>query len=344
MGSLGLEGPNSVFVNLAAVAGPVVGKPDAMMDVNYKAAIAAARACQHLGFGHWVQSSTQATNAERAGQVPYSKAKAMTDFALSRLDNLPVSIACLGLLYNRKDGMVGQDSSKSGLNLIDLSLLPLTPIMGDGSAPLQPQEVHDAAERLAFLALTDPACRPMQSLHNCRSQLISSKLTEDGIFRVYDAVGPENLSMIELLEKFAFYQGNNSFRPVHIGYRNMEKVLNVKSLGNLNRQFVSLLRSEQDSDHPVVGDSETWEKILGPDSQLMTLNDAFRLEACNVADHSLVEHNRLRKRGFPYWTTMKWVYQNPGVIKPGIKLSFEIWNSFLFKKGAIKKSRDDTGI
>ncbi len=125
-----------MFVNLAAVAGPVVGKPDAMMDVNYKggfsvcvwsffviwafvvvsvgfvlilmsrdvavavslqnnqsiapvfisyldiilahicflhftAPMAAALACQHLGFGHWVQSSTQATNAERAGQVLY---------------------------------------------------------------------------------------------------------------------------------------------------------------------------------------------------------------------------------------------------------------------------------
>ena len=58
-----------MFVNLAAVAGPVAGRPDAMMDVNYRAPVAAATACQQLGFGHWVQSSTQATNAERAGQV-----------------------------------------------------------------------------------------------------------------------------------------------------------------------------------------------------------------------------------------------------------------------------------
>lgn len=40
-----------------------------MMDVNYNAPVAAASACERLGFGHWVQSSTQATNAERAGQV-----------------------------------------------------------------------------------------------------------------------------------------------------------------------------------------------------------------------------------------------------------------------------------
>ena len=40
-----------------------------MMDVNYRAPVAAAKACEQLGFGHWIQSSTQATNAERAGQV-----------------------------------------------------------------------------------------------------------------------------------------------------------------------------------------------------------------------------------------------------------------------------------
>jgi hypothetical protein len=67
--SLGLEGEDCVFVNLAAVAGPVAGIKDAMMDVNYKAPVAAAQAASELKFGHWVQSSTQATRAERAGQV-----------------------------------------------------------------------------------------------------------------------------------------------------------------------------------------------------------------------------------------------------------------------------------
>jgi hypothetical protein len=56
-------------LNLAGVAGPVTGKPDAMMQVNYYAPAAAARAAEALGFGHWIQSSTQATNAERGGQV-----------------------------------------------------------------------------------------------------------------------------------------------------------------------------------------------------------------------------------------------------------------------------------
>lgn len=75
LGSLGCGGRDSVFVNLAAVAGPVVGIRDAMFDVNYKGAIAAANACKDLGFGHFIQSSTQATVTERAGQVPYSRGK-----------------------------------------------------------------------------------------------------------------------------------------------------------------------------------------------------------------------------------------------------------------------------
>ena len=85
----------------------------------------------------------------------------MLDYALSRMDSLPVTIATLGLLYCKTDGLVGQ--AGSGLNLIDLSLLPLTPILGSGMAPLQPQEVSDAAERLAFLALTDPQLRRLCS-------------------------------------------------------------------------------------------------------------------------------------------------------------------------------------
>lgn len=152
LGALGLEGNNCVFVNLAAVAGPD-GTKHGLSVVNYNAPLAAAKACEYLGFGHWIQSSTQATNAERASQVRYSRGKAMCDFALSRLPSIPVTIASLGLLYSRTDGMVGQDGRK-GINLIDLALLPLTPILGNGTAPLQPQEVMDASDRLVFLALT----------------------------------------------------------------------------------------------------------------------------------------------------------------------------------------------
>ena len=50
----------------------------------------------------------------------------------SRMERIPVTIAVLGLLYCKTDVTVGQDLKK-GLNLIDLSLLPLTPILGSGS-------------------------------------------------------------------------------------------------------------------------------------------------------------------------------------------------------------------
>eukprot|EP00951_Prasinocladus_malaysianus_P034338 scaffold345761_cov53-Prasinocladus_malaysianus.AAC.1 len=71
------------------MAGPVPGRPEAMMAVNYKAPLAAAQACEELGFGHFIQSSTQAVKAERGGQVPYSRWKGMADFALSRREGLP---------------------------------------------------------------------------------------------------------------------------------------------------------------------------------------------------------------------------------------------------------------
>eukprot|EP00981_Chlorochromonas_danica_P009367 scaffold2636_cov176-Ochromonas_danica.AAC.21 len=305
--------------------GPIPGKPDAMMDVNYKAPAAAARACERLGFGHWVQSSTQATNAERGGQVPYSRGKAMMDYALARCKHLPVTIACLGLLYSKIDGTIGQSrGGDSRLNLIDLSLLPLTPIMGDGSAPLQPQEVYDASNRLAYLALSDPSLRPKQCFNEASQNqrvLMIQRASSDG-FRYYDAVGPETMSMLDMLGKFAVVQGNNNFRPVYIRYRNMEKLLNVKSLGNLNRQFVSLLRSEQDAADPIVGDYHAWEKILDADeAKLLTLDEAFQENETGLKCQQY--------RTFPYGSVVQHVVKNPKVIWPGILLSIEITRSFL---------------
>ena len=55
--------------------------------------------------------------------------------SVSSMEGLPVSIASLGLLYCKNDAVVGQGGS--GLNLIDMALLPLTPIVGNGTAPLQ---------------------------------------------------------------------------------------------------------------------------------------------------------------------------------------------------------------
>jgi hypothetical protein len=375
LGSLGLGGCNAVFANLAGLAGPVPGKPDSMMAVNYRAPVAAARACEALGFGHFVQSSTQATKAERAGQVPYSRWKSMTDYSLARLEKLPVSITSLGLLYSSKSGAVGQRGDL--LNMTDLTLLPLTPIMGNGTAPLQPLEVTDAANRIAFLCLTEFSSRatqrydlrrmpsggwgPMKSTTttvrvgsintatgdvtaNSSSDSSSSSNStatydaDDGMnkmwnkdswkqlvtnnqrhytLRMYDAVGPEIMTMLELNHKFAKIN-NRKLTPVFVDYRNFERVLNVASLGNLNRQFVSLLRSEQATEKPIVGNPSEFEQLLGDDARLLRLDE--------------VERNFRRR--FPYWSTLKWAFRNYGVIEPGISLGLEITVTYLFGKQA----------
>ena len=46
--------------------------------------------------------------------------------------------------------------------------------------------------------------------------------------RFYDAVGPESISITELLERFARYQGKKNFKPVYVDYRYMEEVLNIQ--------------------------------------------------------------------------------------------------------------------
>lgn len=320
LGSLGVGGPDSVFVNLAAVAGPQPERSvDAMKDVNYHGAVAAASACEQLQIGHFIQVSTQATNSERSGQVPYSKWKAMADYAISKMTKMPSSIILLGLVYSQADRAVGQGFNK-GLNMIDLSLLPLTPILGSGSAAMQPIEVADVSYRITYLAMGDPASRPVQNeVSSERHKLKTltsfvSKNSEQSIVRVYDAVGPEEIDIENLFKRFARYQGKNWFKPVHIGYRNMEKILNITSLGNLNRQFVSLLRSEQEATFQIVGTPDIWNSLLGdhPEVQMRRLDEAFP------------ESEKPKRRYFPLLTTIALVWNNPKLIPPGIALSFEI--------------------
>lgn len=304
LGSLRAFGPDAVFINLAAVAGP---DPKRSPDVNYRAPTAAAYACQELEFGHFIQGSTQATNAERGGQVPYSRAKAMTDFALSRMKELPTTIVVLGLLYSMRQALFGQDSK--GLNMIDLSLLPLTPILGPGTALLQPLEIWDAAIRVAYLAMADPAKRPHQT-DICA--LMGKMQGLNTNCRFYDAVGPRVIDIETMLEDFSKSQGKQYYWPIHIDYRNMEQLLNVTSLGNLNRQFVSLLRSSQTGGTQVVGKPEVWEGLIGEDecTKLIKLDEALK--------------HLGQQRSFPLWQTIKIIFEHPKVILPGLKLSFEI--------------------
>lgn len=333
LGSLGLGGEDSVFVNLAALAGPQ-GNPDnrkhrhlpehptnPMRNVNYIAPVAAAQAAERLGFGHWIQASTQATKAERAGQVPYSRWKAMCDFSLKSMHELPVTVVTLGLLYCKTDKVMGQ----ALLNVMDLALLPYSPVIGNGTAPLQPLELNDAAERLAFLALTEPKDRPIQcpsacALPSVRKHKISEGRREQ--IRIYDAVGPEKLTLTELMRKFAEHNGT-VFRPVHIGYRNAERIMNIASFGNINRQFISLLRSEQGCNQPVLGDHTCFEQLLGPEAELMTIDEGLLTHN----DVEMVGNRRITKlnpRRFPYSAAAKWVMNHPGVIRPGIRLLCEM--------------------
>ena len=62
---IGINSSNAVFINLAAISGPVPGKQNAMMDVNYFAVRGLADACEKLQFSHIIHTSSQATNAER---------------------------------------------------------------------------------------------------------------------------------------------------------------------------------------------------------------------------------------------------------------------------------------
>lgn len=366
LGSLGMGGPDAVFVNLAALAGPRADRPDAMMAVNYRAPLAAARACEALEFGHWIQSSTQAVKAERAGQVPYSRWKAMADYSLARLERLPVSVCTLGLLYCKNSGVVGQKGDT--LNMVDLALLPITPIMGNGRAPLQPLEVDDAANRIAYLALTEPTARPVQAIKQfdqskqpvtqsadwyakrCeqRHDWARPKINQGRQYtwRTYDAVGPETMTLLELMKTFAELNGR-VLNPVFVDYRNFETVLNVASLGNLNRQFVSLLRSEQDAERPIVGNPDTFETLLGSDARLFKMRDGLvtnetaadlrtpgdmRSGMNSETKEATVETITIKKRHFPVLPFIGWIYTNYRVIIPGTNLALETIGTYLFGK------------
>ena len=194
---------------------------------------------------------------------------------------------------------------------------------------MQPQEVQDASTRIAYLALTETTDRPKQP-RDPKDRFASSICAVSDTFRIYDAVGPETMSIMEMLRRFAKAQGRTNFRHVFIGYRNMEKVLNIKSLGNLNRQFVSLLRSEQDAKSPVIGDPRIWENLLGRDSRLMTVEEAFSFNELSL-------RSKMSRR-FPYLSTARWVMRNPKVIVPGISLSLEILHSYFINQNKVIKN------
>ena len=89
----------------------------------------------------------------------------------------------------------------------------------------------------------------------------------------------------------------------------------------MNRQFLSLLRSEQESHSPVIGDPRTFSKLLGENARLTTLDEAF----AKRYEELLIKGIPPRK--FPYWFTLRLVLFNPRIIIPGLQLAWEIiWN------------------
>ena len=138
--------------------------------------------------------------------------------------------------------------------------------------------------------------------------------------RVYDAVGPQTMSFLLMLRTIAAAHGNRFFNPAFIDYRNMELLLNEQSLGNMNRQFISLLRSEQDgSKKPIIGNPEVFTSLLGPNSSLSTLDQSFA-ECGEVS------------RKFPLNNLVKWVMRNPKVILPGLAVMRETIGAAVSRK------------
>lgn len=81
----------------------------------------------------------------------------------------------------------------------------------------------------------------------------------------------------------------------------------------MNRQFVSLLRSEQDTDKPVIGDYTIWEKLIGEEAKLASLQDSFDPARGGVTP----------SRKFPIQGLFRWIVKNPGVLLPGIAVVSE---------------------
>lgn len=173
--------------------------------------------------------------------------------------------------------------------------------------------MSDAAERLAYLALSEPSLRPIQHRGYRSDRDTNIPQLRTYTLRVYDAVGPQTMSFLDMLRTIAAAHGNKNFRPAFIDYRNMELLLNIQSLGNMNRQFVSLLRSEQSTEKPIIGDPLVWTSLLGPHAKLCTLDESF----AHIGETS---------RKFPVSNFIQWVLRDPRVIPPGLAVLKEVFN------------------
>jgi hypothetical protein len=99
----------------------------------------------------------------------------------------------------------------------------------------------------------------------------------------------------------------------------------------MNRQFVSLLRSEQDSNKPVIGNFVVWEKLIGEGARLTTLHDSFDPNCGGVTP----------SRKFPIRGLVRWMIKNPGVILPGAAVVFETLAGAVEQYSPFRSKSDD---
>ena len=83
-----------------------------------------------------------------------------------------------------------------------------------------------------------------------------------------------------------------------------------------------MLRSEQDSASPIIGDPLCWERLLGPEVKLTTLDAAFMRTQKTLYP--------MKAQSFPFLYCLKLIKNNPRLIIPGLQLSTEIVRSYIF--------------
>ena len=79
-------------------------------------------------------------------------------------------------------------------------------------------------------------------------------------------------------------------------------------------------RSEQDSASPIIGNPLCWERLLGPDVKLTTLNSAF----VNTERKS----QPIQHQSFPFLYCLALIKSKPRLIIPGLQLTKEILTSY----------------
>ena len=79
-------------------------------------------------------------------------------------------------------------------------------------------------------------------------------------------------------------------------------------------------RSEQDSASPIIGNPLCWERLLGPDVKLTTLDSAFV--------KTKLQSQPIQHQSFPFLYCLALIKSNPRLIIPGLQLTKEILTSY----------------